>query len=493
MKRIFVLAGIIVLGTALVCGVYLTYLEFVAPASVVAASGQPQPSVTALEPVQIAIYDVDAMAARMPSSKDYYAKLRDEALAVYSHGHPTSTPYDDEAKAAIRLGAYYMTWSDFYGEGVLRDLALFQESAEHKGCSDPMLCDLETNAWDDTHYPNNDARSVQICNEMLTAAQGNSPAAFKLWDTQTAVITTLSYNRRAQTLQLNPPSMQMLPKVISLWEQSLAELIKDKAPDYVIYGMPSKLLAGCQCDEATMNLVIAAIDQAYNETGTDSGLRVALDGDYFIEMAWAARGSGYANTVSDQQSLVFDQRLSQAQGILETAFEKYPHEANISIEMITVCLGKSLGRDTMESWFQRAIKADPNNIYAYSCKAYFLQPRWYGTPDDEVKSVQECVATQNWTFKIPMVLASGLDSVADNGDRDIFAHDEVWKLAESTYRKYLEIYPRSTKYRSYFLRAAFLGNHQDVVREQYKILGKNWDGLILSEEEYKAITTSVGL
>jgi hypothetical protein len=160
--------------------------------------------------------------------------------------------------------------------------------------------------------------------------------------------------------------------------------------------------------------------------------------------------------------------------------------------MITVAIGAQLDRDTMEMWFQRVIKADPNNYTARANKAYYLQPRWYGTVDDEWKFSQECAATQNWPHKIPLVLTTALDEVADNGDADIFTRDDVWKLTESVFRKYLELHPRSNLNRTYFLQDAYLGHHQDVVAEQYKILGKNWDRNVIPSDQYKAITASLG-
>ena len=102
------------------------------------------------------------------------------------------------------------------------------------------------------------------------------------------------------------------------------------------------------------------------------------------------------------------------------------------------------------------------------------------------------MATQNWDHKIPMVLARGLCGVADNGDADIFKRDDVWQVVDSTFRKYLELHPRSATFRTYYLKAAYLGNHRDVAQEQYKILGDKYDFMVLSDEHYKAISDSLG-
>jgi hypothetical protein len=468
----------------------MAFGEFASSTGIAALPAAPTPNPP--QPTLIDLYDVDAMAARMPRDKDYYQKLRDDLLALYSSRHPAPAPYDDQAREVLRLAAYDMTWGDFYREGVMHDLTRFALAAAHGGCTDPMLADLYFVGRLSVHNPDTDERAVDIANALMSDAGRQSPSALRLWEIESAVHAILGANLNAKTQNLQSPGMQLLPKLISLWEQALAEMIKDKASNSVIYYHVTTLFDGCQNSESTLDLASAAVDQAYNETGAASGLRLALDGDYYITSAWAARGGGYANTVSDQQAQLFAQYLEQARQILEPAYAKYPDEPAISNLMITVAIGASLDRDTMEMWFQRAIKADPNDYAAYLNKAYYLQPRWYGTVDDEWKFSQECAATQNWPHKIPLVLTTALDEVADNGDADIFTRDDVWKLTESVFRKYLELHPRSNLNRTYFLQDAYLGHHQDVVAEQYKILGKNWDRNVIPSDQYKAITASLG-
>ncbi len=488
MMRILVFAAIILAGTAAVCGVFYGITNY-GIASMETTSPTKDP--THVSPA-VELYDVDAMAARMPKDKDYYAKVRDEALAYYAKKHPSSAPYDDEAKMSIKLAAYYMTWGDVYGERVLLDLADIEEDAEKKGLHDPTFCNLQTDGWDDNHIAAVDSGAVEDCDLMLAAAKDSSPNILKFWGYQTVIHSTFAFNDNGNTLRQNTPSMQKLPQLISLWGDSLRQLIADKAPDHVILDMPIKLMHECNADEGTLNLLISAIDRAYNEAGADTSGRVAMDGDYFTEMAWAARGAGYANTVSSSQFQTFDGRLQQARALLEQAYAKYPNEPRIPGFMLRVALGGSIDVATAETWYQRAIKADPTFYNGYVAREWYLQPRWCGSVDDEWKFVQECVATQDWANRLPMIIAPGLNNVADDGDSGIYSRDDVWQVVNTTYRKYLEMYPRAFMYRTYFLRAAYLGNHPDVMKEQYKILGPKWDDDILSDDEYKAISASVG-
>lgn len=189
---------------------------------------------------------------------------------------------------------------------------------------------------------------------------------------------------------------------------------------------------------------------------------------------------------------MYEERLQQAQQVLEAGYAKFPLESNISKLMIRVAMGETLDRSTMEMWFQRAIKADPNNFGAYAAKMYYLQPRWYAGNGTEVwKFSQECIATQNWSANIPMALAEGMDDFFDYGDPIVFTRPPIWKKVEDTYRKYLSLYPRSCSIRTYFLKAAYVGHHPNVMREQYNILGANWDHEVISQDEYDCMTASL--
>ena len=65
-------------------------------------------------------------------------------------------------------------------------------------------------------------------------------------------------------------------------------------------------------------------------------------------------------------------------------------------------------------------------------------------------------------------------------------------MVDDTYQHYLKLHPRSSHFRTLYLRAAYLSGHQDIVSAQYKLLANNWDDYVLSDDEYRAIRASVG-
>ena len=69
-----------------------------------------------------------------------------------------------------------------------------------------------------------------------------------------------------------------------------------------------------------------------------------LKGQAGVDMAWQARGNGYANTVSAEGWKTFRERLAGAESDLEKAWQLDPKDVRIPLLMMTVCLGNEKGR-----------------------------------------------------------------------------------------------------------------------------------------------------
>jgi ankyrin repeat protein len=112
----------------------------------------------------------------------------------------------------------------------------------------------------------------------------------------------------------------------------------------------------------------------------DPWLLLMLEGKLAIKDAWKSRGSDLAHTVTKAGWQGFHEHLEKAREPLTNAWKlrpKYPQAAN---EMITVAMGGHPGPGESErAWFDRAIKAQPDNLTAHSYYLYALKPRWGGS------------------------------------------------------------------------------------------------------------------
>lgn len=105
--------------------------------------------------------------------------------------------------------------------------------------------------------------------------------------------------------------------------------------------------------------------------------RVSL-ANILVNYAWQARGSGYANTVSDNSDQLFTKRLNQAMTALneaENLKEQCPHYWPVKMR---AALGLGVDRDNFNNIFNQAITNAPDYAAMYLQRAIYLMPRWGG-------------------------------------------------------------------------------------------------------------------
>jgi hypothetical protein len=202
---------------------------------------------------------------------------------------------------------------------------------------------------------------------------------------------------------------------------------------------------------------------------------LVFKGAIYTKYAWDARGSGVANTVTQEGWKAMQERLTVAQEALEKAYAMDPADPRAAEEMLGVELGQGEGRDRMELWWKRAMDANPDDYAACSSKLYYLEPKWYGSAADMIQFGRECLRGGNWEGRIPFILVSAHWNLSQYApDRDgYFAQPEVWEDLRSVYEPYLKRYPGAVWDRSYYAYYATLSNHWDVARQQFEILGDN--------------------
>lgn len=103
----------------------------------------------------------------------------------------------------------------------------------------------------------------------------------------------------------------------------------------------------------------------------------------YVNYAWFARGTGYANEVASEQWKLFDERLNLARENLQQAWalkERCPHWFYV---MQDVQFGLHEGDPRV--LLRRAMAFEPSYYYYYSREAHFLLPKWYGNEGDAAR------------------------------------------------------------------------------------------------------------
>ena len=101
-----------------------------------------------------------------------------------------------------------------------------------------------------------------------------------------------------------------------------------------------------------------------------------VSANYFINWAWDARGTGYADTVSERMAILFFERLNQAHILLEEAIEINPTHSEAHSQMIT--LGQAYPYVNKEEVIAKMNEIDASHFDAQTKIAYSLTQRWGG-------------------------------------------------------------------------------------------------------------------
>lgn len=205
----------------------------------------------------------------------------------------------------------------------------------------------------------------------------------------------------------------------------------------------------------------------------ESTLPLLLKGSVYTSYAWDARGSGWSNTVTPDGWKKMADRLAEAEQALTEAWKKNPEDPEAPTQMITVELGQGKGRQVMETWFRRAMAADPNNYLACSHKMYYLEPKWYGSEEAMLAFGRELVAAGNWEARLPFQLIDAHWTLAGYGDRreEHYKDPAVWKDIQSVYEPYLRKVPASAWDRSYYAKYACYAGRWAEAKAQFDRLG----------------------
>ena len=183
--------------------------------------------------------------------------------------------------------------------------------------------------------------------------------------------------------------------------------------------------------------VCALFQQAGNEW---RWLALVLSGERHIDDAWASRGGGYANTVTDAGWEGFRSGLENARRDLMIAWRMEPDRPLASTRMIVVAMGQSQERD-MRIWFERALAAQIDHRPSWAAMRWALRPRWFGSQEAMLALGVSAVDTGRFDTDAPRQL---IDIILDlereaglpEGSR-LFGRADIWPHVRRMYEGYL--------------------------------------------------------
>jgi hypothetical protein len=109
----------------------------------------------------------------------------------------------------------------------------------------------------------------------------------------------------------------------------------------------------------------------------------------YIGYAWSARGSSYADGVSESGWKLYGERIAKAKAILDTGADLANKCPEWYIAMHEVAQGQNWGADLDAALIQQAVALDPTYQYAYQVHAAYLLPKWSGADGDASRFAED--------------------------------------------------------------------------------------------------------
>jgi len=418
--------------------------------------------------------------------------LNDKALKEFESRNGVNKPFSENAKKAISYYTAYLVGGDFYGVGLFQEAYTIALKLYCQKDRDPLIDAIVFHHDYKCTYFNRKGCYDDVGGTYKNLKKSNYPNIYKL-AFSSLMLSTLgcTIDQKTNWQEDLTSIVSELPNYyndfISLWSESLTSQL----PAKFLNNQGSKILNNIGSYASVMDLLNKNIDTILQNSKIPEATADYIKGVFYTAYAWTARGSDFADKVKEDSWPIFSERLKKAESVLIPAIEKFPNDPYLSGEMLTVVLGKQEDRNTMESYFKKAVAADPTYLTAYIEKMWYLAPRWYGTPQDVLAFGAECLKTDDWKHRIPYVMAKGIFDLSPSGQKEIYQNDDLWKISQYVSEEYLKRYPESIEVRTKYFRNAVYGKRWDVAREQSKMLGSNWDRGVLSKSEYIAMLVSV--
>jgi hypothetical protein len=233
---------------------------------------------------------------------------------------------------------------------------------------------------------------------------------------------------------------------------------------------------GCPSEEECRDTVQAL--QKWVAARPDSiTARVALAQAYSA-YAWSARGSDYANGVSDSQWKLFHQRIAMAKATLVQAASLKQKCPIWYQEMLVVARAESWNKEQTREVFDQAVAMEPFYYPFYREYGTYLFPRWFGQEGDTQALGEEALKKypgQDGSmlyFRVATLFICGCGDDSDN------LQQMSWPKIEEGYENNNRLYGANKQNKSRYAYLAFVFHDKSAAKQAFDAIGEDWDPII---------------
>ena len=350
----------------------------------------------------------------------------------------------------------------------------FAEQAVNAGCDDPLVLYLYCR-----FAPARASKPFDYWkNEYRKAAQGMQNRGYP-------PLLKFYANDRAADVVWQTRDQSIWQEVVDFRRAAMNDLeaaLQDKStPIEDVAEACDALEQTISVNEKEMADAYAQIEPPLFKNWPNTSTAYFIKGKFYLSFAWKARGGGYANQVTEEGWKGFREKLSVADAAFRKAWSLNPKDSRVPTQMIEIAVCLQRDRNEMELWFKRGMELNTNDYELCSEKLRYLKPEWYGSCEDMVAFGRQCVASNNWGGRVPLVLADAHYYCAQKLEKDQRAdywhQPDVWPDMQSAYERFFELNEDASSFRySYAYYAYACGQYREF-NAQMKLI-RDKDGKI---------------
>jgi hypothetical protein len=158
--------------------------------------------------------------------------------------------------------------------------------------------------------------------------------------------------------------------------------------------------------------------QSLRAANADAWITDILEGEYHISAGWAARGTDWANNVTDEGWKTLHAELVQSRRCFHDAYRLQPKFPEAAVGMIGVCTGDPAPGESLRGWFDRAVAAQIDYNVAYSRYLNAILPRWFGSHELMYQFALECADSGRYDTDVPLYFQQVLNDIVEDSNHD---------------------------------------------------------------------------
>ncbi|MDB6123713.1 MAG: hypothetical protein JWQ71_2706 [Pedosphaera sp.] len=384
-------------------------------------------------------------------------------LGEYERAGQKNPKWDEDAKAALESFAT-MDLDDWQERREdLRRTARYTESAVVNGCNDPLIQYFYfRTAYDSSKHTTNEniQAYVKAGDDLSQSGYCEIRKFYGCLRTALAIYDIDTKNQDYYRLR-------------GISKVHLAAALEDKEfPPEESAEACIQLLNATENNSKEYPQAYQAIAGPLSRNFSKTFVPYLIQGHYYVGLAWKARGSDWANTVTADGWKAFSNHLATAESALKEGWKVDPTDWHIPTEMLRVELGQGKGPKNLELWFERAMKTNPKNREACLKKLYYLYPRWHGSYEEMRAFGYQCMTNQNYQANVTLVLVDAHQKIADDSKmgRDYWNRPGVWEDVHDAFEEFFRRNPDADGFRYNYVWYANACGHSEAIAKQLPYL-----------------------